>query len=380
MKNKIAVARNAILKNIYAVFPCLLLAASLSFAQTTYSKQEERMAHYLNNSLAYAVKYDSLQRIQPALDSCSRFLRKYPNSFMKPNVFDYMLKMTAMTTTDTSRIFPLVDSVLAYDSTATTKLEIGETLIEQEIAPDRGAQLILEALPHLTYGYHRYLSHLLLSRVDLSNGNYPSALMHIEAAISIDSTRLDAWYAYLGYSQLSEDPAGIARASRKIGEIREHRYHEYMKAVGNNELIGRSIYDMEAPDMDGKTVRFRNFAGKVLAIQQFNFWCSTAAKEFPAIKRLIKDFPRVKFVFINAGERPSELRERYFTRPSSAFLKDQLIVFSDSSTRSSYGSFFVVGQVLLVDKHGIVRYSFPGMSKNFEVILRERLQKLTHDK
>lgn len=380
MNNEAAAPRRLVLINVPAVLLYLLLSSSLVSAQTTYSKHEGEMAHFLNNSLAYAVKYDSLQRIQPTLDSCVRFLRKYPNSFMKPNVFSYMLKMTALISTDTTKIFPLIDSVLAYDSTAVAKMEIGQTLIEQEIDPNKGAEFLREALPSLIYPYHRYLSHLLLSSVALSNGDFPSALGHIEAAISIDSTRLDAWYAYLGYCQISENPAGVAEASRKIYEIRNFQHHKYVKEIEKNQFVGKSVYDIQAPDINGDTVSFRNFAGKVMAIQSFNFWCSVPSKEFPTVKGLIREFPRVKFVFLNAGETPDELRQRYFTRPSSRFLRKLVIVFPDSSTDALYGNFYLMGEILLVDKHGIVRHAFPGMSRDFGTMLRKKLKELNSEK
>jgi thiol-disulfide isomerase/thioredoxin len=362
------------------LFLGVFLLPYFSRAQTTYSKEEERMAQYVNNSLAYAWKYDSLQRIQPALDSCVRFLKHYPNSFVKPNVFAYMLKMTALITRDAKRIFPLVDSVLAYDSTSVTKMSIGETLIEQEIDQNRGAEFIRQAFPCLTYSHHRYLSHLLLSTVDLSNGNSSSALRHIKAAIATDSTRLDAWYAYLGYCQIYENPTDQAMVSSKINEIRNKAYRDYVKEVGENRYIGKSVYDLHPPDMNGKTVSFRDFAGKVVAIQNFNFWCSVPKKEFPTVKKLIKELPQVKFIFMNGGETPEELRQRYFTKPSSSFLKNQTIVFEDSSTDQLYRGSYPMGEILLIDKQGVVRYALPGMSKNFEAMLKERLQGLIHEK
>ena len=117
----------------------------------------------MNNGWAYSVKYDSLQRIRPVIDSCSRFLKRYPNSFLKPGVFAYMLKLTAMISTKKDEIFPLIDSVLAYDSISVTQMGIGRLLVEQEIDPHRGAAFLEKALPALTYSDHRYKSHLLLS-------------------------------------------------------------------------------------------------------------------------------------------------------------------------------------------------------------------------
>lgn len=44
----------------------------------------------------YSLKYDSTQILDIALDSCWKFLDKYPNSFAKPGVFYYMLEMAVL--------------------------------------------------------------------------------------------------------------------------------------------------------------------------------------------------------------------------------------------------------------------------------------------
>ena len=169
------------------IFPCLLMGIFVVSApsQTTYSKEEERMELFMNNGWAYAVKYDSLQRIPPVIDSCKRFLARYPNSFLKPGVFAYMLKLTAMISTQKARILPLIDSVLAYDPIAVTRMDVGRLLIEREIDPHRGAAFLEEALPGLTSSDHQYETHLLLARVAMNDGEYAGAQRHLRAALSL---------------------------------------------------------------------------------------------------------------------------------------------------------------------------------------------------
>jgi hypothetical protein len=363
----------------YCLVLMFILLTSSTLAQTTFSPYEESMARYVNNSLAYARKYDSLQRIQPALDSCVRFLEAYPNSFVKPNVFTYMLQMSALITRDTTKIFPLMDSVLAYDTLPTTLMSIGQLLIEKDIHPDRGVLYLNQALPHLTFKYHRYLSNLLLSKVELSRGFLTAARHHIMEAVRIDSTRLDAWYAYLGYCRMQEDSEGESIAALNISRLLSHSHREYVNYLDDNRFIGKSIYGLRGPDLDGNTISFSQFEGTVTVIQIFNFWCAVPGKEFPTIKRLTDKFPRVRFVFLNSGETAEELRQRYFTRPESRFIKDHVIVFSDSSMLGFFEGSMDMGEILLIDKLGKVRYAFPGMTKNFDAMLETKIHELLNE-
>ena len=355
------------------------LVAKQTVAQTTYSRAEERMAQYVNNGLAYALKYDSLQRIPPVLDSCRRFLQHFPNSFVKPNVFSYMLEMSSLITTDKETLYPLIDSVLYYDKLPGTAMRIGELLIEREIDPSRGARIIEETLPHLDFDYHRYKSHLLLSEVALSHGDFLTAESHLKSALEIDSVRLDAWFAYLGFYQLREDEAGASRVSGEISRIENKRRHRYFEYVEHNSYVGKSIADLTSTGLNGDTVRFAQFANRVLVIQFFNFWCSAPGKEFPTIRKLMKEFPQPKFVFLNFDETPEELKMRYFTRPSSSFLKDQTVIFPDSSIADFFGGSGVMGEILLVDRHGRIRFSFPGMAEGYEAAIRTKLRMLLEE-
>jgi len=360
----------------------LLLLVTISLrneAQTTYSKAEERMVQYVNNGLAYAIKYDSLQRIPAVLDSSRRFLRAYPNSFAKSNVFDYMLQMTSLISRDTAIVFPLIDSVLAYDKSPVTMMGIAQLLIEREIDPLRGASMLEEVLPHLTAQYHRYKSHLLLAQVEQSRGEFSLAALNLKSALAIDSVRLDAWYAYLGYCQMLEDQAGASIASHTISEIRGQNRAQYFNYVEQNSYTGKSVLDMVPLDLDGHGVPLSQFSNRVMVIQFFNFWCSIPGKQLPTIHEFIKEFPQVKFVFLNFDDTAEELRQRYFTRPSLRFLRDQTVVFPDSSVLGVFGNSGGMGEILLVDKHGRIRYSFPGITKGYVAVLRAKLRELLRE-
>ena len=117
----------------------LLLFPFFSFSQTTtYSKEEERMLQYVNNQYAYSLKYDSSEILDTALDSCWKFLNKYPNSFAKPGVFSYMLEMAVLNHSDKNVIATLIDSTVYFDPSSVTKYRVAEMLIEKEIDSEKG--------------------------------------------------------------------------------------------------------------------------------------------------------------------------------------------------------------------------------------------------
>ena len=94
----------------FVILFVLLFSTNLFSQTTTYSKEEEQMLQYVNMGLAYAMKYDTPERVIPVIDSCWNFLEKYPSSFAKPNTFAYLLEMTAIISTDLNEINNLVDS------------------------------------------------------------------------------------------------------------------------------------------------------------------------------------------------------------------------------------------------------------------------------
>ncbi len=165
------------------------------------------MAQYANNGWAYAYKYDSLQLAKEALDSCWRFIYAYPNSFAKPNVLSYMLKMTAMVSDKKSLVYPLIDSVLTYDTLGSTRLMIGKILIERNINRGAGKSFIKDAFPYLTTDLQRYNALVTLACANIAEGNYSLAGNYYKEALKIYPDNLVTHYEFFalsGYGELGE--------------------------------------------------------------------------------------------------------------------------------------------------------------------------------
>ena len=353
-----------------------LLIPISSFAQTTtYSIEEEKMVHYVNKGLAYAEKYDSLQNLNTVIDSCWKFLKQYPNSFAKPNIFSYLLEMTAVITNDVKRINPLIDSVLYYDSLPITKQIIGTILIERNFDIKRGRQFVADAFHYLTVSNHIYNSYLLFAKSDITMGNFASARINFENALKIDSTRAEAWYEYLGFLKIRELSIEANIVLAKINDLDKRSKLRYVNQTKISPNINKNIYKLTLIDLDSNNVKLNSLEKKVVVINRFNFWCGYCVYEFPTLRKLIAEFPEVKFIFVNSGETTSELRDRYFAMKEFSFLKNQTVLFvTEDYYKEIYGN--GVPHTLVIDKVGNIRYDYAGFREELESLLRNNLRGL----
>jgi len=366
------------MKYIFALL--LILSSTSSFPQqSTYSVAEERMLRYVNNQAAYAHKYDSLEMIPPTLDSCWRFLAKYPRSFARSGVFSYMFEMSSLITTDTIKLFPLVDSILSYDQLPVTKLSIAEILIERNIDHARGRELLRACYSHLRVPYHRFKANLLLARFALEEGNRLAAKTFFERALLEDSTRAEGWYEYASYLKVTEQLAEFGRVQKKIQMMEDQNQLNYEIHSKISPYINKAFSIYKLRDLNGTTIDFSQFLGQPVIAQCFNFWCPQE-KEYPVLQRVSKEFPSAKVILINSSDRPEELKTRYLNKPENRFLKDHTIVFADSLiAHDLFGGWTKMGTILLIDKSGYVRADYPGYNKELEGLLRTNLRKLLNE-
>ncbi|MBK7227786.1 MAG: TlpA family protein disulfide reductase [Ignavibacteriales bacterium] len=362
---------------LYRLLPAIVIfVSSIVYSQTTtYSKEEENMVGYVNMGWAYAYKYNSYQDVKPIIDSCWSFLNIYPNSFAKPNVFSYLLEMNVLISKDLKVINPLIDSVLYYDSLSTTKQRIGALLIERNLDLKRGREFVLDALPNLSVKNQIFRSYMLLAKSDLTLGTFASAKINFEYALKTDSTRSEGWYEYLSFLRIRELTQEANVVSSKIAELEKQSKIKFVTQSSISPNINKEINKITLLDLDSNVVELSSLNGKVVVINRFNFWCGICAKEFPALQKLIKEFPEVKFIFINSGETTSELRDRYFKMKEFSFLKKQQVLFI---TKEYYDEIYgdSVPHNLVVDKDGVIRFDYQGYNKEMEGLLRNNLNTL----
>lgn len=363
----------------YLIVLSIIFFVVVSYAQsTTYSGKEVEMVHYVNNGLAYAMKYDSLKMVKHVIDSCWKFLQDYPHSFARPNVFSYLLKLTVLLTNDTNKINPLIDSVLYFDKLPVTKEDIGAILIERNIDVKRGRNFVIEALPDLSVTYHIFRAYMLLARSEVTLGHLTSAEVNFKKALQIDSTRAEAWYEYLNFLRVRELSEKAEEVMKKIKKLEKKSALNYSYQTKSSPNINKNVYKIELSDLDSNSVKLGDFKGKVIVIDNFNFWCNYCVMEFPTLQKLMKEYPEVKFIFVDSFDTKDELENRYFKKKEFKFLKNQTVLFE---TRMFYKNIYCNGvpHTLVIDKNGNVRYDYLGFRNELETLLRHNLTLLNKE-
>jgi len=286
--------------------------------------------------------------------------------------------MTAVISNDINEVNPLIDSILFYDKLPTTCQRIGTLLIERNLDIKRGREFIYDTFSKLTVTKHIFNSYMLLARSDLTLGNFASAKMNFENALSIDSTRAEAWYEYLSFLKMREIPKEANDVLVKIKDLEKQDRLHYANQTNKSSNINKNIHKLTLMDLDSNIVELNSLKGKVVVVNRFNFWCGYCVSEFPTLKKLIKEFPGVKFIFVNSGETTSELRDRYFKKKEFNFLKKQTVLFV---TNDYYNNIYGDGvpHTFVVDKNGNIIYDYLGYRKELESLLRTNLKTLSKE-
>lgn len=344
--------------------------------ETTYSAYEERMAQYVNNQLAYSWKYDSVEIVKIAIDSCKRFLEKYPNTFIKSGVLSYMLRMTSELTTDPKKILPLVDSILVYDNIATTQYGIAELLIEKNIDPIYGRKLLSSSSPQLTYSYHRFKANLLFARLEVSQGNSGIAKWYYEQAIKEDSTRAEGWQEYATFLKYSEQPTEYHNVMKKIQSLDRLNQLKYESSTNGSQNLNKSILKYHFNDIEGHSIDFQNYLGAPVLIQNFNFWCPVQKEQIKTLENIAAQYPNVKIVLMNVSESPKELKHQFLNKSKYKFYTKHKIVFADSVLWSEILG-HTAHSLFVIDKFGNIKSDYSGYNKTLESKLKSDLQKLS---
>ena len=353
----------------------LLLFPVVTFSQsTTFSYEEERMLQYVNNQLAYAMKYDSLEMISPAIDSCWRFLNKYPKSFAKPGVFGYMVKMTILNHSSNEKISALIDSSLFYDSSSVNEYSIANDLIERNILIGKGYLLLTKAFPKLSAPYHIYKANILFARKAIKEGRAGIAKMYFERALSADSSRTEGWYEYANYLKFSEQDRELQKVKREIQSLDKAGRLKYENYSKNSPNIGKDFLDFKLPDLDGNIINLNQYKDKPLIAQYFSNWCPQPQK-YPVLGEISKEFPEAKIILINVFESPEELKSKYLNKPNYKYLHKYKILFENSSLAKSFTN-ITQGTLFLIDKSGKIVLELKGYSKDYGKLLKEAIEKL----
>ncbi len=183
----------------------------------------------------------------------------YPNSVYKTGLLYWKFDLTTAISSDISAIGKLADTVLSYDSLSSTKLWVGEILIKRDIDLERGANLVRESFPLLNVVNHRYRALTLMAQYDKAQGNFAMAKENLQAAIHVDSTRYEAWYAYLALARAKEDLSATNVIQTEIEQLEEKDLLEYSEESMKSPNLFKNDSSFQLTDMKGRTLALSSF-------------------------------------------------------------------------------------------------------------------------
>jgi thiol-disulfide isomerase/thioredoxin len=140
-------------------------------------------------------------------------------------------------------------------------------------------------------------------------------------------------------------------------------------------------FNFSLPDLDGKTVALKDFAGKVLIADIWGTWCPPCRKEIPHFVDLLKKYEGkgLRIVGINyengtPADAPKLIREF-----ADANKMNYPCVIGDAMTRSQVPNFEGYPTTLFLDRTGKVRLSVVGYHSlpDLEAIIQELLEDKT---
>jgi len=362
------------------IFLALVLFVCECFSQLpSYDQAQEKQFHRLNNAWGAANSYPSKSRDLAVLDSIDEFLTRYPRSIFKPSLFSYKLDISAGTYVDNRAANRLVDSVLFFDSLASTKLWLGNILITRNVDANRGISLVRAAFPALTHPYHKYQALLLDSEYELLTGRVLSAKQSITQALALDSTRAEAWHALLRLAKSTEDVRTARRIQGEIRKLEERQSLKYERESSRSPHVFKSVLPFSLKNRNGVSVPLSSERGKILLINFFALWCGACVAELPSLEQLTKDFRSISFLFVDLNDPPAEIEKAILTRSEFRFLRNQTILFTDTTIARAF-QISAIPRTLIVDTSGTVRFDYLGFVKDGGAALANSLKSLLDEK
>ncbi|MCS6934291.1 MAG: TlpA family protein disulfide reductase [Chitinophagales bacterium] len=136
--------------------------------------------------------------------------------------------------------------------------------------------------------------------------------------------------------------------------------------------VGDTLPDFVCVDINGDTVRRSDFAGKIIVI---NFWfsvCKPCLYEIPYINDMaVEFFNRKDIVFLAPNwEKTSTIRKFLEIQPMEYRVLPEATSLIDALNIRAYPTH------LIVDKNGVIRYSYAGGLPGIEDVLRRDIKAL----
>jgi len=125
--------------------------------------------------------------------------------------------------------------------------------------------------------------------------------------------------------------------------------------------------------MTGRRMKLKKFRKKIVVLTFGASWCKPCKKELPAISKLAKKFPRVKFIAINIDK--NKAKGKKFIRKYVRSRKVRTGLDPNGSTVQLYEP-PAMPSTYIIGKYGIIRHRHRGYRSGDENSLAKKLRKM----
>jgi Peroxiredoxin len=159
----------------------------------------------------------------------------------------------------------------------------------------------------------------------------PSSVERYATLLSLNGQEEKAYSLLLNMAKTGKSTSGMNELLKKLyAQKGLTNFDEFFAGLQKNvvaslkEEFRKKMQDIEAPgftlkDLDGKTVSLSDFKGKTVVIDFWATWCMPCRASFPAMQKIMKQHPEVKFLYIATQEK----QEGALTRVKDFISKNQ---------------------------------------------------------
>jgi peroxiredoxin len=141
-------------------------------------------------------------------------------------------------------------------------------------------------------------------------------------------------------------------------------------------LVGRDAPDFVLKTMDGKNLRMSEYRGQVVLVNFWARWAGDSRQEMPALDRINKTYQRAGLVVLGVSVDEDLGRAREF---ANAMKVSYPIMFDVGSDIGRNYLLQKMPMTVLVDRAGVVRYSYVGFKRSDESAYLDHIRELLRE-